>query len=115
MNAIQQEIHRVSDALARMNYLKSKNKETSLSALQDIDKKDKVVKVANINLGNLNYKNKVEILNSTKNSNEYVLKEDKVYYLFVNKTDQNFIKINYQNINSKIIITGNLSNKSFFF
>ena len=44
MNAIQQEIHRVSDALARMNYLKSKNKETSLSALQDVDKKDKEFK-----------------------------------------------------------------------
>ena len=95
--------------------LKIKTYEKSISTSQNIDKKDKVVKVANINLGNLNYKNKVEILNSTKNSHEYVLKENKVYYLFVNKTDQNFIKINYQNINSKIIITGNLSNKSFFF
>ena len=44
MDAIQQEIHRVYDAVARINYLKSKNIELSLSNAKDVDKKDKEFK-----------------------------------------------------------------------
>ena len=44
MNTFQQEIHRVSDAIARMNFLISKNKETSLSALENVDTKSEEFK-----------------------------------------------------------------------
>ena len=39
MDTFQKEIHRVSDAIARMNFLKSKNKKTSFSALKNVDTK----------------------------------------------------------------------------
>jgi len=39
MNTFQQQIHRVSDAIARMDFLKSKNRKTSFSALKNVDTK----------------------------------------------------------------------------
>ena len=44
MNTFQQEIHRVSDACARMNFLISENKKTSLSALKNVDTKSEKFK-----------------------------------------------------------------------
>jgi hemerythrin superfamily protein len=44
MNAIQQEIHRVSDAIARYDYLKSKNIETTDSNMRKVNKNEKEFK-----------------------------------------------------------------------
>ena len=44
MNIFQQQIHRVSDGIARMNFLKSENKEYSVSALENVDTKSEKFK-----------------------------------------------------------------------
>ena len=44
MNAIQQEIHRISDAVARYDYLESKNIEITDSNMRKVNKNDKEFK-----------------------------------------------------------------------
>ena len=44
MNTFQQDIHRVSDAIARLEFLKNNNEEVSLSALRNVDTKSKEFK-----------------------------------------------------------------------
>ena len=44
MNIFQKEIHRLSDAIARYDFLKSENKEYSVSALENVDTKSEKFK-----------------------------------------------------------------------
>jgi len=44
MNTFQQQIHKVSDAIARMNVLESENKKYSVSALENVDTKSEKFK-----------------------------------------------------------------------
>lgn len=85
---------------------------------------DNDISFNNINLGNLDFIDKFEIIEFNNNINQYTLDKDKIYILNNNLKNKN-INFNLNNPKSKLIITGkyedtkfkfygNLKNKNFY-
>ena len=84
-----------------------------LSRGQKLKKNSASIKLANINLGNLDYIDKVKFLNFDKDEDSisYNINKKLIYILKIDKnTEPKKITVKFQDLESKLIITGDLSN-----
>ncbi len=93
--------------------LSKKDYDKILSRGQKLKKNSLSIKLANINLGNLDYIDNIRFLNIDKNK-ENINYEINKKFIYILKIEENIIPkkitVKFQDLGSKLIITGDLSN-----
>lgn len=93
--------------LSNNEYLKN------ISTSQNVEKNKNKIKIANINLGTIDFDYNLIILKYPNDNDEYLLEKDKVYYLLISESNAHDTIISFNNPHARLIISGDLSHQKF--
>lgn len=85
----------------------------NISTSQKVEKSKNNIKIANINLGAIDFDHNLVILKYPNDNNEFLLENDKIYYLLIGKNNGLLTTVSFKNPEARLIISGDLSHQKF--